>query len=38
VFVATGVVAATAGVGILFGLGLRRDELAHPLVDEPAGT
>ncbi|CAB4962720.1 unannotated protein [freshwater metagenome] len=36
VFVATGVVAAVAGVGFLFGLGLRRDELEHPLVDEPA--
>lgn len=33
VFVATGVVAATAGVGILFGLGMRRDELEHPLID-----
>jgi MFS family permease len=36
VFVFTGVVAAAAGVGVLFGLGLRRDELEHPLVDAPA--
>jgi MFS family permease len=37
VFVFTGVVAAAAGLGVLFGLGLRRDELEHPLVDAPAG-
>jgi MFS family permease len=31
VFVAVGVVPAVAGLAVLWGLGLRRDELAHPL-------
>jgi MFS family permease len=33
VFVVTGVVASGAAVVILFGLGLRRDEVEHPLVE-----
>jgi MFS family permease len=33
VFVAVGVVPAVAGVAVLWGLGLRRDELEHPLDD-----
>lgn len=33
VFAATAVVSAAAAIGVLWGLGLRRDELAHPIED-----
>jgi MFS family permease len=38
VFVAVGVVPALAGVAVLWGLGLRRDELEHPLDAEASSA
>lgn len=37
-FVLAGVIPALASAAVLVGLGLRADELAHPLHDEPAAT